>query len=295
MPSQVQRGYVEIPLDQLSKARWNYKNDDKRMLSRLKANIRRNGQIENIIVRAVGELPDGRTQYEIVNGNHRYDALRELGMPVAMCFSVGEMGLMAAKRLAIETNETKFDMDKAIFGETLLELVDAFGMKDLQESMPLYEREMAEAIAEFDAEASKLIAQGMVRSEDVKPKGTVKSVGDEQFGGGSEATGSPLPSGAYVPDDDDEDSEGGSVGHSSGSGESYGGGESSGGEQSPRATIPSEAQRYKKLMFIVPESVYESFYEWVERLEQATGKRDENRAFEYAIVEALNIPEASLQ
>ncbi|MBK6418474.1 MAG: hypothetical protein IPF79_04685 [Ignavibacteria bacterium] len=48
-------------------------------------------------------------------------------------------------------------------------------------------------------------------------------------------------------------------------------------------------------MFIVPESVYESFYEWVERLEQATGKRDENRAFEYAIVEALNIPEASLQ
>ncbi|MBK6418473.1 MAG: ParB-like nuclease domain-containing protein [Ignavibacteria bacterium] len=189
MPSQVQRGYVEIPLDQLSKARWNYKNDDKRMLSRLKANIRRNGQIENIIVRAVGELPDGRTQYEIVNGNHRYDALRELGMPVAMCFSVGEMGLMAAKRLAIETNETKFDMDKAIFGETLLELVDAFGMKDLQESMPLYEREMAEAIAEFDAEASKLIAQGMVRSEDVKPKGTVKSVGDEQFGGGSEATG----------------------------------------------------------------------------------------------------------
>jgi ParB-like chromosome segregation protein Spo0J len=65
-----ENSFVDIPLDLLVPADWNYKTDDEYRQEKLKNNIKRNGQVENIIVRL---LSTGF--YEIVNGNHRYQAL----------------------------------------------------------------------------------------------------------------------------------------------------------------------------------------------------------------------------
>lgn len=44
-------GFQEIDIENLVKAEWNYKKDDAILHEKLKANILKNGLIENIIVR----------------------------------------------------------------------------------------------------------------------------------------------------------------------------------------------------------------------------------------------------
>ena len=66
-------GFIEVPIDKLVKADWNYKTEDDKKQEKLKENIKRNGQIENILIR---ELDTG--YYEVVNGNHRLSVLKEL-------------------------------------------------------------------------------------------------------------------------------------------------------------------------------------------------------------------------
>ena len=44
-------GYIDISIDKLIKADWNYKTEDTAKQEKLKENIKRNGQIENIIIR----------------------------------------------------------------------------------------------------------------------------------------------------------------------------------------------------------------------------------------------------
>ena len=78
------KGWLEIDINELVKADWNYKTDDEFKLKKLQENIKRNGQIENIIIR---ELDTGF--FEIVNGNHRYEALLSLKQEKVMCYNLG--------------------------------------------------------------------------------------------------------------------------------------------------------------------------------------------------------------
>lgn len=75
-------GYISIPLDKLIKAEWNYKKEDKEQEKKLKANIEKNGFIENLVVR---EIENG---YEVVNGNHRLDVLKRLNINQVMCYNL---------------------------------------------------------------------------------------------------------------------------------------------------------------------------------------------------------------
>lgn len=128
--------YQEIKLSKLRNADWNYKIEDDELLDKLVQNIRKNGQIENIIVRSVGK------QFEVVNGNHRLTAMKQLGIETAMCYNLGKISLPAAKRIAIETNETKFDSNIEDLAEILKELSGEYEMNDLMETMPFTEGEI---------------------------------------------------------------------------------------------------------------------------------------------------------
>lgn len=123
--------FVEIPIEKLVKANWNYKNDDVELKEKLKANIKRNGQIENLIVR---ELETGF--FEIVNGNHRYDALFELKTKSVMCYNLGSISLQQAQRIAIETNETRFTSDTDKLSALLNEINIEFEYEDLLSTLP---------------------------------------------------------------------------------------------------------------------------------------------------------------
>jgi len=126
---------IEIPVNKLKKADWNYKKDDEILLNKLINNIKKNGQIENLIVR---ELPDG--YFEVINGNHRLDALCSLGYSKAYCVNLGNITETIAKRIAIETNETKFETNNYQLSEIIKELIDAFPKDNLLDTLPFDEK-----------------------------------------------------------------------------------------------------------------------------------------------------------
>jgi ParB family transcriptional regulator, chromosome partitioning protein len=125
------KGFMQIATSKLIKAGWNYKIDNSKMLEKLTQNIKKNGQIENIIVR---EIEDGN--YEVVNGNHRLEALVNLGIDKVYCFNLGDISIEQAKRIAIETNETRFDADQFSLSEILKELVDTYNIEEIEITMP---------------------------------------------------------------------------------------------------------------------------------------------------------------
>ncbi len=142
-------GFIELPLDKLVKADWNYKTEDSEKQEKLKENIKRNGQIENIIVR---ELETGF--FEVVNGNHRLSVLKTLNIKKAYSYNLGKINQAQAIRIAIETNETKFDTDSIALAERVKELTEEFDLKDLINTLPYNETEIENfsKLTDFDWE-----------------------------------------------------------------------------------------------------------------------------------------------
>lgn len=125
------KNYKIFPIDILRKAPWNYKEEDEYKSVKLKNNIERIGQVENIQVR---ELEDGF--YEVVNGNHRLEDMLALGKKWVMAYDHGQISREEAKRIAIETNETRFPHDIGALAGILKELDEHFGTEDLEVTMP---------------------------------------------------------------------------------------------------------------------------------------------------------------
>ena len=140
----------EIPINKLKECDWNYKTDDDFIQEALINNLKRNGQIENLIVR---EAKGGK--YEVVNGNHRLRALKTLDFKTAFCFNLGEITELEAKRIALETNETKFRSNEYSLAKLLEEIKNDPDMEDLNETLPYNELQLQafEDLAQFDIES----------------------------------------------------------------------------------------------------------------------------------------------
>lgn len=139
----MEKGFCSISIGKLVKAGWNYKVDNRELSEKLENNIKRNGQIENVIIR---ELDTGF--FEVVNGNHRLDVLNRLGFDEVYCYNLGNISESQAKRIAIETNETKFtgkiDELAAIMKELSIEF------DDIDLTMPFSQEEMDEMLKDID-------------------------------------------------------------------------------------------------------------------------------------------------
>ena len=122
----METGFQTVPIARIQKAGWNYKAEDAQMSEKLKANFERNGQIENIIIR---ELPGG--DFEVINGNHRIDVMRDLGYADAYCYNLGNVSLVEAQRIALETNETKFHANPIRLAEILKNITPSVGIEGL--------------------------------------------------------------------------------------------------------------------------------------------------------------------
>ncbi|QDP63660.1 MAG: hypothetical protein Unbinned3987contig1001_36 [Prokaryotic dsDNA virus sp.] len=133
----MKKGYVDVEIKQLVKADWNYKEENKILTEKLTENIKRNGQIENLLIR---ELDTGF--FEVVNGNHRLDVMKELKLKKAHCYNFGKITQTQASRIAIETNETKFKSDPIKLSEIITELNNEFDIEELQKTLPYTEDEI---------------------------------------------------------------------------------------------------------------------------------------------------------
>lgn len=129
----VKKGWTDLPITKLVQADWNYKEDDEQQDAKLLANLKRNGQVETIIVR---EHPKRRGYFEVVNGNHRQRLFKEAGIEVVHVFNMGKVSDAAAQRVAIETNETRFETNDLRLAGLLDGLAEEFGKEDLVGTMP---------------------------------------------------------------------------------------------------------------------------------------------------------------
>lgn len=142
---------IEIPIAHLAKAPWNYKDNDDFQSAQLQANLKRNGQLMNLIVRA---LPNGI--FEVIDGNHRLDALQALQWEKAICYNLGPITENQAKRISIEINETRFTTNIVKISELIDSLKMDFSVEDLLTTLP-FKTEELEAFAEmtkFDWDSS---------------------------------------------------------------------------------------------------------------------------------------------
>lgn len=144
-PEQLLGRFMIVPIGLLVPADWNYKRDDEYLSAKLAANLRRNGQVENLQVR---ELETG--YLEVVNGNHRLQVLLEIGTSFVVVYNWGKISLAQAQRIAIETNETRFETDNLKLAGLLKEIETEFPASELSETMPYDEKEIDSLISLLD-------------------------------------------------------------------------------------------------------------------------------------------------
>jgi len=147
----MEKGFCSIPVERLVKADWNYKVNNEELSKKLTENIKRNGQIENIIVR---DIADGK--FEIVNGNHRLDTLVELGYKDVYCYNLGDISEIQAKRIAVETNETKFNSNTEILANIVADIIDEFD--DSMLTLPWTQEEIDEMLGLDEVSDSEITA-----------------------------------------------------------------------------------------------------------------------------------------
>lgn len=120
-----------IPISKIKAAPWNFKEDDEEKARKLIENIRRNGQIKNCNVR---RLPNG--VYEMIDGNHRLIAFKELGIDMVLAYDHGSISEEEAIRIAHEVTEY-FQVDPIKQAQAIQIMLDAgIELEDIEQTVP---------------------------------------------------------------------------------------------------------------------------------------------------------------
>jgi len=154
------------PVADLVKAPLNFKEDYDVQLAKLIANLRRNGQVELVQLR---ELGDGK--FEVVNGNHRLDAFNVLGWTQVLAYNLGAVSVEDAQRLALELNETRFRSDHLRIAGIVAALSERYSMEDLESTLPYSRADLDSYLEALGKEAAKVAEeQAAAAAVDVTPK-----------------------------------------------------------------------------------------------------------------------------
>ena len=97
------------------------------------ASIRTFGFVSPVIVRCIGE-----DAYQIIDGEHRWKAAKQLGYLFIQVWNLGTIADATAKQLTIVLNETKGHADPLALRELLTDLmtIESISMDDLLDVMP---------------------------------------------------------------------------------------------------------------------------------------------------------------
>jgi len=151
-----------IPLDQIVPADWNFKEDDEGKAQKLVENIRRNGQIKNCNVR---QLEDGR--YEMIDGNHRLIAFKELGITHVLAYDHGPISKEEAIRIAHEVTEY-FRIDPLKQAEAVSFILDSgIELDDLVETVPWTREELDDIVTLLDFDWDQFRAEASSPPEEI--------------------------------------------------------------------------------------------------------------------------------
>lgn len=213
---------VEIDIDDLLKADWNYKTDGTPdEIEMLAESIREDRSAGVMAVREM--LVNDKIKFEVIDGNHRLDAVALVGWEKVPCENFGRISKAKAITIARRRNHQWFKDDVLKYAELFKnEVLQEFSLEQLEKFMPDSREEMENfsKLLEFDWDS---------------------------FNGNGNT--------------DDETNQNG----------------------------------IKTIALKVPEETYNIWLKWKERCEAYLDYDNDAKCFEFAIVEALNIPKESLK
>lgn len=142
----------QVPTDSLKPNPWNPNKQSEFVFEKEKNSITQFGFVVPIIVR---ETAKGR--YEIIDGEHRWRAAKELGMKQVPVNSLGKVPSATAKKLTIILNELRGQYDAVELSRLVKALVDETGLDELLRDLPFQPQELENIIAAatFDMDSLK--------------------------------------------------------------------------------------------------------------------------------------------
>jgi ParB/RepB/Spo0J family partition protein len=123
---------VEVTPDEVQPNPWNPNVMDEQTFKKELRSIKEHGFIDPITVR---ENEDGFL--EIVDGEHRWKAAKELKLKSIPAVNLGSIGDPQAKKLTVIFNELKGTADPGKLGELLASLSTSISVEDLAADLPM--------------------------------------------------------------------------------------------------------------------------------------------------------------
>lgn len=117
---------------------WNPNRMTAAMYAKAIESITLYGFVDPLTVRDVG-----RFRYEIIDGEHRFNAGRDLGMTEFPCIVISGLTDTAAKKLTIVMNELHGQADPGRMGDLLTEILSFSSMEELLVGLPYDESILA--------------------------------------------------------------------------------------------------------------------------------------------------------
>lgn len=150
------RGRVKtVAISRLKPNPWNPNMQTDFIFDRERRSIRKHGFIDPVLVRAAG------SDYEIIDGEHRWRAAKEEGLKEVMIIDLGKVDDAEAKRLTIIMNETRGKADHDRLKALLKDLEQLDGAQILAEILPFSQVELdsylKEARVDWDSIGSPLV------------------------------------------------------------------------------------------------------------------------------------------
>jgi ParB/RepB/Spo0J family partition protein len=141
-----------IPVEDIYPNNWNPNRQKQTTFEKEKASIKRFGMIDPLLVRDL--TVDGVPRFEIIDGEHRWRASKDVGLEEIPCV-ITNFDDETAKRLTITMNELRGDADPILLSEMLLSLKETVDVEDLLSTMPWSENQLQNIleVAEIDLEA----------------------------------------------------------------------------------------------------------------------------------------------
>lgn len=133
-----------VPVTDIHPNAWNPNRQDDFMYAKELASIRAFGFVSPLIVRAIDGL------YEIIDGEHRWKAAKELGMKEVPVWSLGAVDDETAKQLTIILNETKGRAQPDLLKPLLEDLLESRTADELLAVLPYTPEQFAGLTDSFD-------------------------------------------------------------------------------------------------------------------------------------------------
>lgn len=125
-----------VPIEALSPNPWNPNVQSEFIFEKEIRSLEKHGQLAPVLVRQIGG------GFEIIDGEHRYKAMRSLGATEIEVKDLGALSDTDAKQITILMNEIRGEPDEVRLQRLLQDLAQQVDLTELQEAMPYSEEEM---------------------------------------------------------------------------------------------------------------------------------------------------------